>query len=264
MRDIKLCHPKLQEKAAALLSACRERNITVKIGETLRTAAEQDALYAQGRTAPGNIVTNARGKSYSSMHQWGVAFDFYLDMDVDGDGKAGDDAYNNSTGLFEAVGALGKGLGLEWGGDWKSIKDRPHFQLPDWGSTPAKLKSLYKTPEAFMKTWGTAAEWVQENAGWRYRSADGTYAAGRWLEIGGHWYWFNGAGYMAAGVWKETRGKWYYLKDDGSMAAGEILDVQGEIYCFASDGAMMEGEIRLTTNARGALTAPRRKAGREP
>ena len=150
MRDITLCHPDLQAKAAKLLAACEAADIGIKIGETLRTAAEQDELYAQGRTKPGSIVTNAKGSSYSSMHQWGVAFDFYLAMDVDGDGKTSDDAYNDSTGLFAKVGQMGKSLGLEWGGDWKSIVDRPHFQLPDWGSTPSKLKSEYGTPEAFV------------------------------------------------------------------------------------------------------------------
>ena len=88
------------------------------------------------------------------MHQWGVAFDFYLKMDVDGDGVISDDAFNNSTGLFEKVGALGKQIGLEWGGDW-TIKDRPHLQLPDWGSTASKLKQMYGTPDKFIATWAT-------------------------------------------------------------------------------------------------------------
>ena len=28
----------------------------------------------------------------------------------------------------------------------------PHFQLPQFGSTPAKLKAIYGTPDAFMKS----------------------------------------------------------------------------------------------------------------
>jgi len=31
--------------------------------------------------------------------------------------------------------------------------DKPHFQLPDWGSTTDRLKILYGTPERFRKTW---------------------------------------------------------------------------------------------------------------
>lgn len=153
MRDIKALHPDLQKKYAQLIKLCSKRGITIGVAECLRTKAEQDALYAKGRTAPGKIVTNAKGSSYSSMHQWGVAFDFYLKMDIDGDGQISDDAYNNAKKTFNQVGALAKSIGLEWGGDWKSIKDLPHIQLKDWGSTAAKLKAKYGTPEKFMKTW---------------------------------------------------------------------------------------------------------------
>lgn len=115
MRDITLCHPRLQRIASAWLKACATEGITVAISETLRTAAEQDALYAQGRTKPGNIVTNAKGSSYRSQHQWGIAFDFYLKMDIDGDGKISDDAYNDSQGHFRRAAEIGKKLGLAWG-----------------------------------------------------------------------------------------------------------------------------------------------------
>ena len=66
MRDITLCHPRLQVLAGKLLEECSKQGLVIAIGETLRTVAEQDALYAQGRTTPGQIVTNARGSSYSS------------------------------------------------------------------------------------------------------------------------------------------------------------------------------------------------------
>lgn len=59
MRDITLCHPRLQFLASRLVEECNKQGLKIKIGETLRTVAEQDALYAQGRTQPGNIVTNA-------------------------------------------------------------------------------------------------------------------------------------------------------------------------------------------------------------
>lgn len=153
MRDTTQLHPTLQKKITQLITKCEAQGITIGISECLRTAAEQDVLYAQGRTKPGAIVTNAKGSNYSSMHQWGIAFDFYLKMDVDGDGKTSDDAYNNSTKLFNKVGAIGQSLGLEWGGAWTSIVDLPHFQLPDWGSTANKLKATYGTPERFMMTW---------------------------------------------------------------------------------------------------------------
>ncbi|MBQ7751835.1 MAG: M15 family metallopeptidase [Clostridia bacterium] len=145
MRETKDLHPKLQSLICDLKSACEQQGLKIGISECLRTKEEQDRLYAKGRTEKGSIVTNAKGSSYSSMHQWGIAFDFYR---ADGNG-----AYNNTDGFFEKVGKIGKTLGLEWGGDFKSIKDLPHFQLSDWGSTPKKLKTDYKTPEDFFKTW---------------------------------------------------------------------------------------------------------------
>lgn len=165
MRDITQLHPELQKKIAQLQELCRAHGIEIGISECLRTVAEQDALYAKGRTTGGSVVTNCKGSTYSSMHQWGVAFDFYLKVDVDGDGKWSDDIYNDATGLFETVGKLGQSIGLEWGGSWKSFKDRPHFQLPDWGSTTALLKKQYGTPEKFMLTWqnGSAVK-VEQSA----------------------------------------------------------------------------------------------------
>lgn|SRR5574344_313298 len=152
MRDTTQLHPDLQIKIPQLISACAAQGIIIKIGECLRTVSEQNALYAKGRTAPGCIVTNATGTKFSSMHQWGVAFDFYINMDVDGDGKISDDLYNNSTALFNKVGKIGQSIGLEWGGAW-SIHDLPHFQLPNWGSTAAKLKAKYGNPDKFRASW---------------------------------------------------------------------------------------------------------------
>jgi peptidoglycan L-alanyl-D-glutamate endopeptidase CwlK len=144
-RNVSDLHPRLQTLVEKLKSECEKQGLKIEIGECLRTVEEQDALYAKGRTASGSIVTNAKGSSYSSMHQWGIAFDFYRN-----DGKG---AYYNNDNFFSKVGAIGKKLGLEWGGDWKSITDLPHFQLPDWGSTAAKLKATYSTPDKFKATW---------------------------------------------------------------------------------------------------------------
>lgn len=155
MRDINRCHPRLIELSKKLISACKGQGLIIGIGESFRTKEEQDALYAKGRTAPGNIVTNAKGSSYSSHHQWGTAFDIYRS-----DGKG---VYTDSDGFFKKVGKIGKSIGLEWGGDWKSPVDKPHFQLPDWGSTTARLKRMYGTPEKFMDTWKGDVEMVEES-----------------------------------------------------------------------------------------------------
>lgn len=155
MRNINRCHPRLIDLSKKLVSACRGQGLIIGIGESFRTKEEQDALYAKGRTAPGNIVTNAKGSSYSSHHQWGTAFDIYRN-----DGKG---VYTDSDGFFAKVGKIGKSIGLEWGGDWKSPVDKPHFQLPDWGSATTKLKKMYGTPENFMKTWKGDSEMVEES-----------------------------------------------------------------------------------------------------
>ena len=152
-RDITKLHPRLQQKAAELIELCKKNGISIKISECYRTVEEQNELYAKGRTAPGSIVTNAKGTSYSSQHQWGIAFDFYLDMDIDGDGKKSDDAFNNRKSTFNKVGKLAKSIGLGWGGDWTSPVDLPHVYLPDWGKTTGELKKKYGTPSNFKKTW---------------------------------------------------------------------------------------------------------------
>ena len=223
MRDITLCHPRLQMLAAQLSEECGMQGLKIAIGETFRTVAEQDALYAQGRTKPGHIVTNAPGSSYSSYHQWGTAFDIYRN-----DGKG---AYNETGRFFERVGAIGVALGLEWGGNWKSIVDKPHFQLPDWGSSTSGIKKMYTSPEEFMRTWVPNEErvgWIKTPRGWWYRREDGSYPANEWLLINHHWYLFNPDGYLCTG-WHRWDGKvcdpadgsgdWYFLDNtaDGPL-----------------------------------------------
>lgn len=154
-RDITMCHPQLQLLANKLITECKKQGLIVKLGECFRSVAEQDTLYAQGRTTKGSIVTNASGTSYSSMHQWGVAFDV-----IRNDGKG---AYNDSDNWFSKVAKIGKSLGLEWGGDWTSPVDKPHFQLPQWGSTPTKLKKLYGNVNNFKKTWNKEEKVVKQN-----------------------------------------------------------------------------------------------------
>ena len=114
--------PPVQPLARALIESAARIGIAIKIISGTRTYEEQDALYEQGRSKPGRIVTNARG-GYSN-HNFGVAFDI---------GVFEGGRYLDESPAYKAVGALGKQLGLEWGGDWKSIQDEPHFELrPAW------------------------------------------------------------------------------------------------------------------------------------
>ena len=114
--------PHVRPYARALYFKARDNGIAINIISGTRTYAEQDALYAQGRTSAGDIVTNARGGH--SNHNFGIAFDI---------GVFSGNRYLPESPLYKAVGALGMELGLEWGGNWKTIVDQPHFQLrPAW------------------------------------------------------------------------------------------------------------------------------------
>lgn len=141
--DIKKLHPHLRYKLDKLLKKCSAAGIGLIITEGYRTVQYQDMLYAKGRTSPGKKVTNAKGNSYSSQHQWGIAFDI---------------AINDKNHLYDGdmiaqVAVMAKELNLSWGGDWVSFKDTPHFYIGKWGSTTKKLKEQYGTPEKFFKTW---------------------------------------------------------------------------------------------------------------
>lgn len=167
-RDITQLHPQLQEAVKRIKQEFPE----LGVGECVRTVEEQNALYAKGRTVPGSIVTNAKGSTYSSQHQWGIAVDFFYNQK----GKE----YSDKA-WFEKVGTYAKSISLGWGGDWTSSVDMPHLYLPDWGDTPDLLKKKYGTPEAFGKTWEAVkkqktqmyARGHVQNIGWQEWRAEG-------------------------------------------------------------------------------------------
>jgi len=123
-KNISTLLPEVRPIARTLVQKAALANIRIKIISGFRTYAEQNALYAQGRTAPGEIVTNAKG-GYSN-HNFGIAFDV---------GVFEGNSYLGDSPKYKAVGAIGMDLGLEWGGNWKTIVDQPHFQLrPAWAA----------------------------------------------------------------------------------------------------------------------------------
>jgi peptidoglycan L-alanyl-D-glutamate endopeptidase CwlK len=111
--------------------AIRNTPIDFTITCGVRTAQQQQDLYAQGRTKPGAIVTNADGVRSKSNHQpksdgYGHAVDLYPFVN-------GSVQVNDVAGLkrisehIKAVARL-NGIRIEWGGDW-AMRDYPHFQL---------------------------------------------------------------------------------------------------------------------------------------
>lgn len=115
---IKTLHPQLWGAASELINRAEaELGIQLRVTDATRTFARQTELYAQGRTAPGNIVTNAEaGESY---HNYAMAIDV---VEI----RNGVAIWDND--LWDEIGEIGEDIGWEWGGSWFSFNDKPHFQ----------------------------------------------------------------------------------------------------------------------------------------
>ncbi|AGR09935.1 alkaline phosphatase [Listeria monocytogenes] len=112
------------DKTRNVIKKMAKKGIYLCVAQGYRSSAEQNALYAQGRTKPGAVVTNAKGGQ--SNHNYGVAVDLCL---YTSDGK--NVIWESTTSRWKTVVSAMKAEGFEWGGDWKSFKDYPHFELYD-------------------------------------------------------------------------------------------------------------------------------------
>jgi peptidoglycan L-alanyl-D-glutamate endopeptidase CwlK len=121
--------PPAKQRALAFIAAASAKGIDLLVTSTYRDSESQDALYAQGRSTPGNIVT--RAKAGQSWHNWRCALDVVPLVN----GKA----IWDDQALWKQVGEIGKSCGLEWAGDWKTFKEYPHFQYTG-GLTLAQLQ----------------------------------------------------------------------------------------------------------------------------
>jgi peptidoglycan L-alanyl-D-glutamate endopeptidase CwlK len=122
------CDPRL----AQLLDAWAERlGFSILVLSGRRTQAEQAALYAKGRTAPGPIVTNAPSAA-TSAHGHAAAIDA---MPLDDHGHLVWDT-PETMARVRAMAVVAEELGLEWGGRWKTFPDYDHFQCPNWKTLP--------------------------------------------------------------------------------------------------------------------------------
>lgn len=130
-RNIATLEPVTAKLAREHLRRLAALGLNFKVTSARRTWAEQTALYAKGRTAPGPKVTNARA-GYS-WHNFGTAYDLTL---FSGKNPVWESKH------YDAAGKIGEELGLEWGGRWKSLPDRPHFQRP-LGLTLAQARAKY-------------------------------------------------------------------------------------------------------------------------
>jgi hypothetical protein len=139
-------HPVL---ATRILQLSRTLTFEIEVAQGLRTWAEQDALYAQGRTAPGPIVTHAPGGS--SWHNFGLAVDLVPEDITPGqpDWNLGHPAWSVLVSTVESLGLVS---GAEWHGE---DLDTPHAQLT--GRFPVTPDDEVR---AIFQQGGIAAVWV--------------------------------------------------------------------------------------------------------
>lgn len=123
-------HPYVAALATLFVASCKSAGIDVILTSTYRDHESQNALYAQGRTTPGKIVTNAKGGQ--SFHNFRLAFDFC--PIVNGKAQWAD------ASLFERCGKIAESVGLEWAGRWKSFSEMAHCQATG-GLTLADLRA---------------------------------------------------------------------------------------------------------------------------
>jgi len=140
-----MVHPELAKRVEAVIEDLGLQGIEARVVQGLRTYAAQDVLFAQGRTTPGEIVTQARGGH--SNHNFGLA----VDLAIFKNGKVDWDDIPS----YQAIGAAGKKQGLHWGGQFKKFIDLPHLELP--GPTIATCRHLFETG-------GLPAVWKAANA----------------------------------------------------------------------------------------------------
>ncbi len=133
---IESLHPKIRSNAICFINDVEKTlKIKLRITHGLRTIKEQDALYAIGRDKSGKkvgkVVTNAKGGE--SFHNYGLAIDV---VEI----NAGKAIWNTE---WDKIAKIGEKHGFEWGGSWKTFKDKPHFQKT-YGRKIGDLKKLIK------------------------------------------------------------------------------------------------------------------------
>ncbi len=129
-------HPAIRKEAIEIIEKVESglpKNMAIRVVQGLRTFKEQNDLYAQGRTKPGRRVTNAKGGQ--SNHNYGLALDFAILLDKDNNGTfetlswdADADLDKDKVADWLEIARAFKAAGWAWGGDFKSIIDKPHVE----------------------------------------------------------------------------------------------------------------------------------------
>lgn len=140
IEKISKLHPKIRSEVFHLVKQCYKNNVRIRVAQGYRTFAEQDELYAQGRTKPGPIVTNS--KAGWSNHNYSLAIDFCL-LHTDGtiSWSLLDDADADGQKDWMEVVTIFKNAGYSWGGNWNFV-DNPHIEKL-FGHTIRELLKLH-------------------------------------------------------------------------------------------------------------------------
>jgi peptidoglycan LD-endopeptidase CwlK len=174
-RSLNDLHPYVKQKAIDAIAECKSNGIDLITVSTLRDQEYQTKLFNQGRTTKGNIVTNAK---LIGPHGFAIA----LDVCPLVNGKC---AWNRID-LFDKIAVIFKKHGFEWGGDWKSIVDKPHFQMT-LGLTATELRSgkFPKFPTKVSKSdfengisWMIRNKIINDSAYWNANALEGKTCVG--------------------------------------------------------------------------------------
>lgn len=123
-------HPLLRAVLIKILVECAKMGIYIRYTSVKRSEDEQNKLYAIGRDGDTTRKKVTMAKGDQSYHVWGLAVDFCLLLN---DGKEVSwsmiaDTNKDGQKDWSQVVKIFKSNGFEWGGDFKRIKDYPHFQ----------------------------------------------------------------------------------------------------------------------------------------
>jgi hypothetical protein len=143
-------HPILACKAKAHIESCN--NALNGVYEVIctdgwRSKEDQEKALKSG---------NSKAKWGYSYHNYGLAYDL-APM-----GLSDKRIFWEDDRAWDAIGNCSKGLGLEWGGKWKTFIDRPHFQL---SIAPIKeIRMKWNELEKINGSWGKVYffDWVTE------------------------------------------------------------------------------------------------------
>lgn len=174
----------VKESILEVVKLAYKEKIYVQITSGYRSFAEQNKLYAQGRTNKSKpIVTNARGGE--SLHNYGLAVDYVI---VSDDGRRAIWTVNSK---WKRAAAIAKSLGFAWGGDFTTFRDYPHLQMTG-GLSIKELQSgkrpklvskvsngtpfpgtIYKVKTPLMR--GNNIKKIQKELGMKGQELDGLY-----------------------------------------------------------------------------------------